>query len=96
MQAVFNGVVIAESDETVVVEGRHYFPATSVRQEYLTATSTHTLCFWKGLASYYSVTVDGLSSADAAWYYPRPSPLARKVKDRIAFWRGVEVRSTGP
>lgn len=93
MQAVFNGVVIAESDNTIVVEGNHYFPFESVRQEYLSPTRTHTLCPWKGVASYYTVSVDGVASANAAWYYARPSPFARRVKGRVAFWRGVEVRS---
>ena len=92
MQAIFNGVVIAESDDTIVVEGNHYFPEESLNEEFFTPTSTHTLCPWKGIASYYTVEVDGLTSADAAWYYPKPSPLARRVKGRVAFWRGVEVR----
>ena len=92
MQAVFNGVVIAESDDTIVVEGNHYFPEESLNREYFTPTSAHTICPWKGRASYYTVDVDGVASRDAAWYYPKPSPLARKVKGRVAFWRGVEVR----
>lgn len=92
MQALFNGVVIADSDVTVVVEGNHYFPAESLNHEYVVSTSTHTICPWKGMASYYTVDVDGVASTDAAWYYPKPSPLARRVKGRVAFWRGVEVR----
>lgn len=92
MQAVFSGVVIAESDDTIVVEGNHYFPEESLNQEFFTPTGSHTICPWKGVASYYSVDVDGVTSADAAWYYPKPSPLARRVKGRVAFWRGVEVR----
>lgn len=97
MQAVFNGVVIAESDDTIVVEGNHYFPEESLNHDHLTPTSSRTLCPWKGLASYYTVDVDGVASADAAWYYPKPSPLARRVKGRVAFWRGVEVRpAPGP
>lgn len=91
MQAVFDGTVIAESDETVVVEGNHYFPGDSLRREYFTASSTRTVCPWKGLASYYTVNVDGVASADAAWYYPRPSLLARKIKGRVAFSGGVMV-----
>ena len=83
--------LIAESDDTVVVEGNHYFPAESVRREFLTDSSTHTVCPWKGRASYHTVTVDGVSAQDAAWYYPHPTPLARQVKDRVAFWRGVQV-----
>jgi len=92
MQAVFHGLVIAESDDTIVVEGNHYFPEESLSHEFLTPTGTHTICPWKGLASYYDVGVGGVTSANAAWYYPRPSPLARRVKGRVAFWRGVEVR----
>lgn len=90
-QAVWQGVVLARSADTVVVEGNHYFPADSVRTEYLEASRTHTVCPWKGLASYYSVTVDGVTNPDAAWFYPHPSPLARKVKGRVAFWKGVRV-----
>ena len=91
MQASFNGVVIAESDDTIVVEGNHYFPEESLNKEFFTPSSTHTIGPWKGRASYYTVDVDGVASADAAWYYPQPSLLARKVKGRVAFWRGVEV-----
>ena len=92
LQAVFQGVVIAESDDTIVVEGNHYFPEESLNREFLTSTGTHTICPWKGMASYYSIDVDGVTSPDAAWYYPKPSPLARRVKGRVAFWRGVAVR----
>lgn len=92
MQAVFNGKVIAESDDTIVFEGNHYFPESALHHEYLVASGHHTVCPWKGLASYYTVTVDGVTSRDAAWYYPKPSPFARRVKGRVAFWRGVEVR----
>jgi uncharacterized protein (DUF427 family) len=92
MQAIFNGTVIAESDDTIVVEGNHYFPSDSLRAEYVQPSSTHTVCAWKGTASYYDVAVDGVTSKDAVWYYPNPSVLARRVKDRVAFWRGVEVR----
>lgn len=92
MQAVFNDTVIAESEDTVVVEGNHYFPEGSLRNQFFTPSASHTLCPWKGLASYYTVSVDGVGSADAAWYYPKPSILARKVKGRVAFWQGVEVR----
>jgi uncharacterized protein (DUF427 family) len=92
MQAVFNGVVIAESDGTKVVEGNHYFPPESVNSAYLRNSSSHTLCIWKGLANYYTVDVDGVVSGDAAWYYPKPSPLARGIKNYVAFWKGVEVR----
>lgn len=92
MQAVFNGTVIAESDQTVVVEGNHYFPIESARSEYFETSGTHTVCPWKGIASYYTVSVDGKSSPDAAWYYPAPSEAAVQITDRVAFWRGVEVR----
>ncbi len=85
-------MVLAESDETVLVEGNHYFPPEAVRWEYFVDSQTHTVCFWKGLASYYTVTVDGVTNPDAAWYYPRPSPLAKKIKKHIAFWHGVNVR----
>jgi uncharacterized protein (DUF427 family) len=92
VRAVWNGTVIAESDDTVVVEGNHYFPVESLRREYLSDSGTHTVCPWKGIASYYTLTVDGVANPDAAWFYPHPSPLARKIKNRVAFWRGVDVR----
>lgn len=95
MQAVFNGTVIAESDQTVVVEGNHYFPADSLRHEYLHPSRMRTLCPWKGLASYYDVAVEGVASPNAAWFYPHPSFLARRIKGRVAFWNGVEVRAVG-
>jgi len=91
MRAIYNNVTIAESDETVVVEGNHYFPPDSVRQEYLQPSAKHTGCPWKGTASYYTVTVDGQSSRDAAWYYPEPKSAAAEIKGRVAFWRGVKV-----
>ena len=91
MQARFNGVVIADSDQTIVVEGNHYFPSESVPAEHLVASATHTVCPWKGSASYYSVTAGGSTSTDAAWYYPEPKPAARQVAGRIAFWRDVTV-----
>jgi uncharacterized protein (DUF427 family) len=94
VRAVFNGAVIAESDDTVVVEGSHYFPPESLRPEYFTKSRSHSLCYWKGIASYYTVTVDGVTNPDATWYYPHPSPLARKIKNRVAFWRGVRVEET--
>lgn len=93
MQAVFNNTVVADSADTVVVEGNHYFPPVSLRPEYLRPSRTRTLCPWKGLASYYDVEVDGVTSPNAAWHYPRPSPLARRIKGRVAFWKGVEVRA---
>ena len=90
-KAVWNGTVLAESDETVVVEGNHYFPADSLNMEHFAASDTNTVCPWKGTASYYNIEVDGQTNADAAWYYPDPKKLAEGIKDRVAFWRGVEV-----
>jgi uncharacterized protein (DUF427 family) len=91
MKAIWNGQVIAESDNTIIVEGNHYFPVESVKKEYLKDSNTHTLCPWKGTASYYSLEVDGNENADSAWFYANPSELAKQIKDRVAFWRGVEV-----
>lgn len=92
VQAIWNDTVIAESDETVMVEGNHYFPASSVKPELLEAVSTTTVCPWKGTASYYDVVVDGDRNAGAAWYYPTPKDAAAEIKDHVAFWRGVTVR----
>ncbi|MBS2963794.1 DUF427 domain-containing protein [Actinocrinis puniceicyclus] len=91
VRAVWNGKVLAESAETVVVEGNHYFPPAAVHREYFTPSDTHTTCPWKGVASYYTVTVDGESNADAAWYYPEPKDAAAQIRDHVAFWRGVTV-----
>jgi uncharacterized protein (DUF427 family) len=91
MRATWKGAVLAESDETVVVEGNHYFPAESVRREHFRESATHTHCHWKGEASYYDVVVGDEVNADAAWYYPEPLDGAGQVKDRVAFWRGVTV-----
>jgi uncharacterized protein (DUF427 family) len=93
MRAIWNGQVIAESDDTVVVEGNHYFPADSVRPDVLRPSSTHTVCPWKGTASYYSLEVDGATNADAAWYYPEPKEAAQHITGRVAFWRGVSVEA---
>jgi len=92
-KATWNGAVLAESDDTVVVEGNHYFPAGSVNREFFADSETHTICPWKGQASYYTVRVDGQENRDAAWYYPRTKEAASHIKDRVAFWRGVEVRA---
>ncbi|WP_379920700.1 DUF427 domain-containing protein [Erythrobacter sp. R86502] len=92
VKAIWNGAVIAESDATVVVEGNHYFPRSDVRGEYLTDSGTQTNCPWKGTASYYALNVDGAVNPDAAWYYPDPKSAAADIADRIAFWKGVEVR----
>jgi uncharacterized protein (DUF427 family) len=90
-RAVWNGAVIAASDDTVIVEGNHYFPLDSVTEGVLSDSDTHTFCPWKGTASYYSVTVDGKTNADAAWYYLTPKRAARQITDRVAFWHGVTV-----
>jgi len=83
--------VIAESEDTVVVEGNHYFPADDVASEYLRKSDTTSRCPWKGEASYYSLEVDGETNADAAWYYPSPSEAAKSIAGRVAFWKGVKV-----
>ncbi|CAM3176812.1 DUF427 domain-containing protein [Sphingomonas antarctica] len=91
-KAVWNGVTIAESDDTVVVEGNHYFPRDHVRADVLKDSATTTHCPWKGTAHYHSLSVDGAENPNAAWYYPDPKPKAAEIRDRIAFWKGVEVR----
>ena len=91
MKATWNGVVIAESDDTVVVEGNHYFPAGALKREYVTFSNHKTSCPWKGQASYYSLLVNGEMNPDAAWYYPDPKPAADQIKGRVAFWKGVRV-----
>ena len=90
-RATWNGTVIATSSNTAVVEGNQYFPAADVKVEFLRPSESHTTCHWKGLASYYDVVVGDQVNKDAAWYYPEPSRAAEVVRDRIAFWRGVEV-----
>jgi uncharacterized protein (DUF427 family) len=90
-KAVWNGVTIAESDDTVIVENNHYFPRSSVRSDVLRDSDTHSICPWKGTASYFSVEVDGQVSTDGAWYYPEPKEAAAEILDRVAFWNGVEV-----
>ena len=91
MKAIWNNQVIAESNDTVVVENNHYFPKDSVKDEYLQPSHTHTICPWKGLASYYTLEVDGKQNPDAAWYYPDPKPAAENITGRVAFWKGVKV-----
>ena len=91
MKATWNGATIAQSDDTVVVEGNHYFPISSVREDVLRKSAKHTTCPWKGEASYYSIEVDGRVNQDAAWFYPDPSAAAAEIRDRVAFWKGVEV-----
>ena len=90
-KAIWNGTVLAESDQTVVVEGNHYFPPTSVHAEFFTDSSKQTVCSWKGTAGYRNVVVDGEMNADAAWYYPAPKDVAAEIKDHVAFWKGVTV-----
>jgi uncharacterized protein (DUF427 family) len=92
MRAVWNGVTLAESDRTIVVEGNHYFPPDAVKRELLQPSATHTTCHWKGEASYYTVAVDGQANTDAAWFYPSPKPAAAEIKDYVAFWHGVKVQ----
>lgn len=97
VRAIWNDTVIAESDDTVVVEGNHYFPREAVNSELLEESKHRSFCFWKGVARYYSIEVDGELNRDAAWYYSKPRRAAAKIKGRIAFWRGVEViRLVGP
>lgn len=92
MQAIWNGEIIAESTDTVIVEGNHYFPVDSVNMAFIKPSGTHTSCPWKGEASYYSIEVDGKLNIDAAWYYPEPKQAASSIQGRVAFWKGVEVR----
>jgi uncharacterized protein (DUF427 family) len=89
--ASWNGTVLAESDDSVVVEGNHYFPRESVKDEVLTPSTRTSVCPWKGTASYFSVVVDGQTNTDAAWYYPEPHEAAVEITDRFAFWKGVQV-----
>jgi uncharacterized protein (DUF427 family) len=93
MNAVWNDKVIAESDQTVVVEGNHYFPPECVQREYLRDSSKTTTCSWKGTASYYDLVVDSKTNADAAWFYATPLPAAQAIQGRIAFWKGVQIVS---
>jgi uncharacterized protein (DUF427 family) len=90
-RAVWNGIVIAESDATVVVDGNHYFPPDAVQQAYLRPSSHRTVCGWKGTANYYSLEVEGAVNQDAAWYYPQPKDAAQQIAGYVAFWRGVRV-----
>ena len=91
MKAIWNGQVLAESDNTKVVEGNHYFPEDSVKKDYFEKTDKTTHCPWKGEASYYTIEVDGDKNENAAWYYPEPFEKATHIKDHVAFWKGVEV-----
>ncbi len=93
MKATWNGAVIAESDDTVVVDGNHYFPEAALNREYITFSNHKTSCLWKGQASYYSLMVDGELNADAAWFYADPKPEAKMINGRVAFWKGVKVEA---
>jgi uncharacterized protein (DUF427 family) len=91
MKAIWNGKVIAESNDIVNVENNPYFPMSSVNKDYLISSDTKSVCPWKGKASYYSLEVDGKKNIDAVWYYPEPSEAAKSIKDRVAFWKGVQI-----
>ena len=91
MKAMWKGILLAESDDTVVVEGNHYFPPGSLNMVHFRPSEHTSVCGWKGTASYYDVVVGGDVNRDAAWYYPEPKPAAKQITDRVAFWRGVEV-----
>ena len=91
MKAIWNNQTIAESNDTVVVEGNHYFPLEGVKTEFLRPSSTHSTCPWKGVASYHSLEVDGKINPDAAWFYPAPKDAAKEITGRVAFWKGVQV-----
>jgi len=91
MKAIWNNTVIAESNDTVVIENNHYFPADSIKKEFFKESTTHTTCPWKGVASYYTIHIDGNENTDAAWFYPEVSELAKPIKGRVAFWKGVTI-----
>jgi uncharacterized protein (DUF427 family) len=91
MKAIWNDEVIAESQQTEVVEGNHYFPMEDVNKDYLQRSDSSSICPWKGTASYYHLKVNGKTNEDAAWYYAQPKEAARQIKDHIAFWKGVEI-----
>jgi uncharacterized protein (DUF427 family) len=90
-QAVWNGAVLAQSDRCEVVEGNQYFPPDALNMEYFKPSQTHTTCPWKGVASYYTVEVEGQTNPDAAWYYPTPKEAAKQIQGYVAFWKGVKV-----
>ena len=93
MKATWNNTVLAESDKTIVVEGNHYFPPESINREHFKDSDSHTTCPWKGVASYYTIKVDGQDNKDAAWYYPAPKEAAANIKEHVAFWKGVKVEA---
>ncbi|MEM6316715.1 MAG: DUF427 domain-containing protein [Bacteroidota bacterium] len=90
-QAIWNNQVIAESDDLVKIEGNYYFPADSLNKDFIKESSTHSTCPWKGVASYYTLSVDGQENKDAAWYYSAPKHAAKSIEGRVAFWKGVEM-----
>lgn len=90
-RAIWNNTIIAESDQTIVIENNHYFPADSIKQEFFKPSDLHSTCVWKGEASYYTIEVNGKVNKDAAWYYPEVSELAKSIKGYVAFWKGVSV-----
>jgi uncharacterized protein (DUF427 family) len=90
-KATWEGVVLAESGKTIEIEGNQYFPPDSIRKEHFKPNTTHTVCPWKGTASYYDLDVNGKSNAGAAWYYPEPKEAAKQIKDHVAFWKGVKI-----
>jgi len=92
MKAYWNGELIAESNDTVIVEGNHYFPASAIKSKFFKQSNTHTVCPWKGTANYYILEVDGKENIDAAWYYPTTSELAKNIEGFVAFWKGVEIK----
>jgi len=93
MKAIWNGAVLAESNATVVVEGNHYFPASAIVKEHFQPSATHTVCGWKGTASYYTIDANGKKNPDAAWYYPEPKDAAKEIAGYVAFWKGVTVEA---
>jgi len=93
MKAIWNGQIIAESENTIVVEGNHYFPPDALKKEFFEESATHTTCGWKGVASYFSIVVGEEKNKDAAWYYPEPKDAAKNIKGYVAFWRGVKVEA---
>ena len=91
MKATWNGQVIAQSNDTKVIEGNHYFPADSIKTEYFKESNTHSVCPWKGTASYKTLSVNGEENADAAWFYPETRDMAKEIEGYFAFWKGVQV-----
>jgi uncharacterized protein (DUF427 family) len=90
-KAIWEGTVLAESNQTIEVEGNQYFPPAAVKRDFFTPNDHHTTCPWKGLASYYDIEVNGKRNPSAAWFYPEPKPEAKQIKDYVAFWKGVKV-----